>query len=117
MTARSPERRFSSFRIELTYCAFELARVDTVRKAGVGINRNRLPAEASPSRLSRIPRRRLARRCARQGRAMSAGQLAGRFRYRGRCCGLTPEFSCGRFYSTIHNPTTWSRPSAATYVR
>jgi hypothetical protein len=30
---------------------------------------------------------------------------------------LTPQFSCGRFYFHPHNPTTWSRPSAATFVR
>src|SRR6266550_4780969 len=30
---------------------------------------------------------------------------------------LTPKFSCGRFYHTIYNQTTFWRPSAATFVR
>src|SRR5438552_1778460 len=51
--AQSPEPRIPSFRIELTHCAFELADADTVRKAGVSINSNPMPAEASRSRLSR----------------------------------------------------------------
>lgn len=47
---RSPERRFHPFELELTYRAFDLAHVDTVRKAGVSINPDRLAGQGPRGR-------------------------------------------------------------------